>query len=95
MTKWKLYLGAITYSLISCVNSTDSPLPDIQDPVIAVYSPTSNDTVFTGPNEIIYDANDDQGLEHYELFVNGVFKFRVETMPDGSRPQIIWDIDLT
>ncbi len=90
-----LFLTALL--LGGCVES----LTDIQTsttPSIEIVSPKTGDSVLVGKNLVKYNASDGaggQGLSHYELFINGVFKKKIVQNDDGTNPTIYLEIDST
>lgn len=76
-----------------CADSTNSP--DRLAPSLNVYRPDVNDTVTVGKQTIIYSAQDDQRITYFELYVNGKFVSHVDPNPDGTNPDIFWNVDST
>jgi hypothetical protein len=76
--------------LTSCVEPLGGS--DSIPPQIVVYKPTSNDTIILGPQEIIYDASDDQGIAKVELYIDGLLSgsFPAE---NGNRPAVKLNLD--
>jgi hypothetical protein len=62
-------------------------------PTVNVYKPASNDTIDVGIHEIIYDANDDQGLRNLELYVNDKFISSFAMGSYGVKPAVYWNVD--
>lgn len=65
-----LISAAVIFVLTGCVNPVEGPPPDQLAPVITIFSPLSNDTIYVGQTPIYYEAKDDYGLSHYEIYVN-------------------------
>jgi len=79
-----------SFFLTSCVEPLGGS--DSIPPQVALYKPTSNDTIILGPQEIIYDASDDQGIAKVELYIDGLLSgsFPAE---NGNRPAIKLNLD--
>lgn len=79
-----------SFFLTSCVEPLGGS--DSIPPQVALYKPASNDTIILGPQEIIYDASDDQGIAKVELYIDGLLSgsFPAE---NGNRPAIKLNLD--
>ena len=86
----------ILYLIISlstgCVNPVDGPPPDKSAPSITIFSPLSNDTVYIGEVPINYEANDDNGLSHFEVYINDTLANTFELPQDSSNKKIYLNI---
>lgn len=92
MKKIGLYavLLASSLFLVSCIEPVGGS--DSIPPQVSLYKPTTNDTIILGPQEIIYDAFDDQGIAKVELYIDGILagSFNAE---NGNRPKVILNLD--
>ncbi len=88
-----IILILFTHLIVRCVSPTASIPPDNVLPTVNVFAPASNDTILAGATEIIYDANDDQGIESIELFFNDRFHSKYALNADGARPAIFLELD--
>ncbi|MBK7867118.1 MAG: hypothetical protein IPJ75_09080 [Ignavibacteriales bacterium] len=90
----KIYVPIIllfgSFFLTSCVEPLGGS--DSIPPQVALYKPASNDTIILGPQEIIYDASDDQGIAKVELYIDGLLSgsFPAE---NGNRPSVKLNLD--
>lgn len=82
----------ITLFLTGCVNPVDGPPPDNTPPVISVYSPLSNDTLHVGETPIYYEAKDDNGISHYEIYINNILTSSYNQPKDSANISIFLKI---
>lgn len=84
------FLLITVMTLSSCVEPLGGS--DSIPPSVALYKPTTNDTIILGPQEIIYDASDDQGIAKVEIYVDGLLagSFPAE---NGNRPKVTLNLD--
>ena len=87
-----LFLFFVISLLTGCVNPVDGPPPDKSAPSITVYSPLSNDTVYLGEVPINYQANDDNGLSHFEVYINDTLANTFEQPQDSSNIKIYLNV---
>lgn len=83
----------LAFIISKCVNPVDGPPPDETKPIITIFSPTSNDTIFVGQTPIYYEAIDDNGVEYYELFVNDSLVKTYEQIPNAPNTSIFLELD--
>lgn len=83
-------LMASSLFLVSCIEPVGGS--DSIPPQVSVYKPATNDTIILGPQEIIYDAFDDQGIAKVELYVDGILSgsFNAE---NGNKPKVTLNLD--
>ena len=87
-----LFLSFVISLLTGCVNPVDGHPPDKSVPSITVYSPLSNDTVYLGEVPINYKANDDNGLSHFEVYIDDTLANTFEQPQDSSNIKIYLNI---
>lgn len=83
----------IVFITSRCVNPVDGPPPDETKPIITIFSPTSNDTIFVGQTPIYYEAIDDNGVDYYELYVNDSLVNTYEQIPNAPNTSIFLELD--
>ncbi|MDP3831568.1 MAG: hypothetical protein Q8Q47_09875, partial [Ignavibacteriaceae bacterium] len=83
-----LFLSSLITGCMDNLTGTDNIFPTVN-----VYRPVTNDTIDVGTHEIIYDANDDQGLRNIELYVNDIFKNSFAMNSNGTKPAVYWNVD--
>jgi hypothetical protein len=83
-----LFLSFLITGCMDNLTGTDNIFPTVN-----VYRPVTNDTIDVGTHEIIYDANDDQGLRNIELYVNDIFKNSFAMNSNGTKPAVYWNVD--
>jgi len=86
-------MGCLMILFLFCVSPTDSPPPDNTAPTITVYWPALNDTISSGRTEVIYDADDDRGIESVELYMNEIFVSRNYPQENEAKPAVFLDVD--
>ena len=83
-------LSIVTISFSSCLDIIGGG--DSIPPQVSLYSPKSNDTIVLAPQEIIYDAFDDQGIAKVELYIDGVMQGSYPA-ENGVRPKVTLNLD--
>ncbi|MGE5683344.1 MAG: fibronectin type III domain-containing protein [Bacillota bacterium] len=81
----------VIFILSGCADSINAP--DKISPIIDLYKPAKGDTVVWGKRLISYYASDDSKLAYIELCVDGKAVAHLNMNPDGSNPEIYWEID--
>ncbi|MEI7812004.1 MAG: hypothetical protein WCJ01_06200 [Ignavibacteria bacterium] len=97
MTKTAFYiLTLIVLAGIVVTGCVDSVIaPDKIPPLIDLYTPKSNDTIFIGNQSVSYYASDDQKLAYIEVWVNNIKQSQFNINSDGSLPAITINFDST
>lgn len=76
-------------------SNPDSENPDDVNYKILISTPSSNEQLSQGNNEIIYSIKNPYSLKFVELYINGEFKRNYPPNADGSAPQIFYNFDST
>ncbi len=95
--------AVLAFSSIIFTGCTDLLTPDPSNPIgsgnqnsnvkVSIISPTSDDSISYGNHEVLYTVTPSQGINFFELHVNGKFSKYYPANPDGSKPKIMLSID--